>query len=217
MNRIRLALPKGRVLAQLGTLLTKAGLAPDEDLDASRKLVSPVSSAPDVLGADLELLLLKNSDVPVYVEHGVAEVGVSGTDVLHESGMTVLRPHTFGFGSCDIVLAGKPEHGMDYLHTLPIIHVATKYLRFARDHFGRVGWPVELIPLQGSVELAPVLGLADAIVDLCETGKTLKENGLQVHEVIGCTHLKLIANRALSRKTAEAVERLITLLSQAER
>lgn len=216
-NTLRFALPKGRVLPALQEILTAAGLAPAENLKTSRRLVAPIPSAKKELGVALELLLLKNSDVPVYVEHGVADLGVSGTDVLNEKNVNVLKPHTFGFGKCRIVVAGRPEHDQDWLRRQPIVHVATKYVGYARDHFAKLGWPVEIIPLAGSVELAPVLGLADAIVDLTETGNTLRENGLVAHDVIGETALKLIANRALSRTTIAVVERLVTRLSAAEK
>lgn len=213
---LRLALPKGRVLPDLQRLLDKAGLAPAEDFGRTRKLVVGLRGGESAVGAKIEVLLLKNADVPVYVEHGVADIGVSGTDVLYESGVSVHRPYTFEFGSCRIVLAGRPERDIEWLRRQPMIHLATKYVRFARDHFSRLGWPVEIIPLSGSVELAPVLGLADAIVDLTETGSTLRENGLVAHEVIGETRLKLIANKALSRSTIQVVEGLIDALEKAK-
>ncbi|MCA9562520.1 MAG: ATP phosphoribosyltransferase [Myxococcales bacterium] len=210
-------MPKGRVLNRVESLLGAAGLIPEDSLSTTRKLATPVTNAPAILGAHLEVLLLKNSDVPVYVEHGVADVGVSGTDVLIEAGVSVLRPHTFEFGKCDIVLAGKPEHDLAYLRALPTMLVATKYVRFASDYFSRSGWEAEIVPLSGSVELAPVLGLTHAIVDLMETGKTLRENGLVPHLTIGRTSLKLIANRAMSRAGSASVNRLIDILHTAER
>jgi ATP phosphoribosyltransferase len=215
-GRIRMALPKGRVAPALERLLTIAGMPPAEAIEGTRKLVAEVPRSEEALGVRLELLLLKNADVPVYVEHGVADVGVAGTDLLYETGAAVLRPYTFDFGGCDLVLAGLPDHDTAYLRRQAVTQIATKYLRFARDHFARAGWPVELIPLSGSVELAPLLGLADAIVDLSETGKTLAENGLVVHDVIGHTQVKFIANRALSKRTTAAVETLIAALAAAE-
>ena len=216
-GRLRLALPKGRVLPDLQRLLGAAKLEPIEDLTTSRRLVIPTRNGEGLLSTDLEILLLKNSDVPIYVEHGVADLGVSGTDLLYETGVSVLRPYTFDFGRCQIVVAGKPEHDLEWLRRQPMIDVATKYVRFARDHFARLGWPVAIIPLAGSVELAPVLGLADAIVDLMETGSTLRENGLVAHDVVGETSLKLIVNRALSRAKMGVVERLIATFGSTDR
>ena len=214
---LRLALPKGRILPDLQRLLVGAGLEPAEDLTKSRRLVVAIPGSADLLGLELEVLLLKNSDVPIYVEHGVADLGVCGTDLLYETGVSVLKPYTFEFGSCRIVIAGKQAHDLEWLRRQPMVNVATKYVRFARDHFARLGWPVAIIPLAGSVELAPVLGLADAIVDLMETGSTLRENGLVAHDVIGETHVKLIVNRALSRTTMGSVVRLIETFGSAVR
>lgn len=216
-GRLRLALPKGRILPDLQRLLVAAGLEPAEDLTDSRRLVIPIPAGAGLLTLELEVLLLKNSDVPIYVEHGVADLGVCGTDLLYETGVSVLKPYTFDFGSCRIVIAGERSYDLEWLRRQPMVNVATKYVRFARDHFARLGWPVAIIPLAGSVELAPVLGLADAIVDLMETGNTLRENGLVAHDVIGETHVKLIVNRALSRTTMGSVERLIEAFGGAAR
>lgn len=213
---LRIALPKGRVLARLIDTLASVGLAVPNDLSESRRLVVPADRGESGLDFDLEVLLLKNADVPVYVEHGVADLGVSGTDRLYESGVSVFRPYTFPYGGCDIVLATRKEHDLAYLRRLPLLRVATTYVRFTRDYFARLGWPAEIIPLSGSVELAPVLGLADAVVDLTETGNTLRENDLVAVEVIGHTQLKLIGNRALGRATTGRVERLISLFEAAE-
>jgi ATP phosphoribosyltransferase len=202
-------LPKGRLLPRLEALLERVGLRFPEPLTRTRRLVLEAENGREALGTDLEVLLLKNADVPVYVEHGVAELGASGTDLLYESGLSVYRPYTFAFGGCDVVLAARKEHDLDHLKRRPSLRVATKYVRYARDYFARVGWTVEIIPLSGSVELAPVLGLADAIVDLTETGKTLRDNGLAPVARIGKTYFKLIANRALAHSTSKAVERLI--------
>jgi ATP phosphoribosyltransferase len=210
LTRLRLALPKGRVLGAVEEALNAAGCGPIESLKSSRRLV--VEARSSIAGVELELLLLKQADVPVYVEHGVADIGVAGTDLLYESGVSVLKPFTFDFGGCDIIIGAKQGQTLDLIRRLPLIHVATKYVRFARDYFGANGWPVEIIPLSGSVELAPVLGLADAIVDLRESGRTLKENGLIALDVIGRTHIKLIANRALGVAKTAALQKLISVL-----
>lgn len=209
---LRLALPKGRLTDRTLAVMRAAGIAVPEELLQSRKLIHDVSAwTRDTLGTGLEILLLKNTDVPVYVEHGVAELGVAGTDVLYECQAEVFRPYTFGFGSCDIAIAAPSGTDAPTLRRHPWLRVATKYRRYARDHFAARSMTVELIPLSGSVELAPALGLADAILDLVETGKTLQENGLEIMEVIGQTRVKLIANPTISLRTRRAVERLIDL------
>ena len=216
-NRLRLALPKGRLTERTLDALRAAGLPIPADLTKNRKLIHDVSDyTQDLLGAGLELLLLKNNDVPIYVEHGVADIGVAGTDVLYESHVEVFRPYTFPFGSCDIAIAAPVGTNAEHLRRKPWLRVATKYKRFARDHFAKRSMNVELIPLAGSVELAPTLGLADAILDLVETGRTLEENGLEIIEKVGRTHVKLIANHTISHQTARTIEHLIALLESQE-
>jgi len=210
---LRLALPKGRLTDRTLDALRAAGIPVPADLVHSRKLIHDVSAyTRGPLGVGLEILLLKNTDVPVYVEHGVAELGVAGTDVLYEAQAEVFRPYTFDFGSCDIAVAAPRGTEASTLRLRPWLRVATKYRRFARDFFAARSMTVEIIPLSGSVELAPALGMADAILDLVETGKTLEENGLEIMEVVGQTHVKLIANHTISTRTRRAIERLVELL-----
>lgn len=209
---LRIALPKGRLMERTVAWFGRAGLLDPASVDAGRRLVVPLPSLAAPLGMPVELLLLKNADVPTYVEHGVAQVGVCGTDVLDESGSDVLRPLTLPFGSCRIAIAGPRGVRIDDLSGRDQLRIATKYTRTARAWFEARGWPVELIELGGSVELAAVLGLSDAIVDLVETGRTLVENDLEVLEVIGHTRVLLVANRALPAAHARAVQRLIDAL-----
>lgn len=206
---LRLAVPKGRLMQRTLSYLERAGVASAAALDPGRRLVLEVPDAAAQIGAPLELLLLKNADVPTYVEHGVAEAGVCGTDVLEESDAEVLRPHTFPFGSCRVALAGRPEIDLSALEPGAHLRIATKFVRQARALAAARGWHAEIIELSGSVELGAVLGLADVILDLVETGSTLKANGLVVHEVVSETRVKLIAAPALSGTRRDAVSRLV--------
>jgi ATP phosphoribosyltransferase len=192
-----------------------ARVVDDACVDPGRRLVVRVETTREVVGRPLELLLLKNADVPTWVEHGVAEIGVCGTDVLDEHDADVWRPHTFGFGACRIAIAARAGTTAADLRARPVLRVATKYTRTAARWFATRGQAVDLIKLSGSVELGATLGLADAIVDLVETGRTLVENDLEVVEVIGQTRVKLIANRSLGRDQAAVVDRLVEALAAA--
>jgi ATP phosphoribosyltransferase len=147
--------------------------------------------------------------VPVYVEHGIADCGVVGRDILLESGTDLLQPLTLDIGRCRLVVgapAGKS------LNELGMLRVATKYPRIAAAHFGARGRPVEIIELSGSVELAPGLGLADCIVDMVETGRTFRENGLKEVEVIEESTGRLVVNRASYQLKAKSIASLISNL-----
>ena len=157
-------------------------------------------------------LLVKPADVPVYVEHGIADCGVVGRDVLLESGADVLQPLDLGIGRCRIAVAAR-EGGR--AARAGMLRVATKYPRIAARHFAGRGVPVEIIELSGSVELAPVLGLADCIVDLVETGRTLAENGLAVTETITESSGRLVVNRASYQLKGAAVAELLEALGRA--
>jgi len=151
-------------------------------------------------------IFVKPADVPVYVEHGIADCGVVGQDVLLESRADVLQPLSLDIGACQIVVAaaGDREKRPDGM-----LRVATKYPRIASQYFSERGQPVEIIQLSGSVELAPVLGLSECIVDLVETGRTLKDNGLRVHEVICESCARFVVNRASYQLKAAAIAALI--------
>ena len=213
MEIMRFAMPKGRLVDQTVAYLHRAGLLDVDTLDVGRRLVVPLPGVERTLGISMELLLLKNADVPTYVEHGVADIGVAGTDLLEEALPDVLRPATLPYGSCRIAVAASEDIREEDLRQREVLRVATKYPRTASQWFASQGQPVELIELGGSVELAAVLGLSDVIVDLVETGRTLVENRLRVIEVIGQTEVKLIANRALSRRRAAAVDAMIAALN----
>ena len=198
---LTVALSKGKLLAGAEALFRRAGLPfPDQP---GRRLVVALDG--------LRFLFVKDMDVPTYVEHGVADVGVAGRDVLLESGSDVYEPLDLGFGRCRLVVARR--HGRP--GALGTARVATKYPRVAARHFLERGVSVEVVRLAGSVELAPGLGLADCIVDVVETGRTLAENGLEVVEEVAPSSARLIVNRASWHARREDVAALVGRLSEA--
>jgi ATP phosphoribosyltransferase len=154
---------------------------------------------------------VKPADVPTYVEYGAADIGIVGRDVLLETRSDVLQPLDLKFGYCKIAIAGPA--GLNG-QNLPTVRVATKYPNITMDHYNGRGVPVEIIPLSGSIELAPLIGLADRIVDVVQTGRTLKENGLEVLEVIAESTARLLINRAGYQTKREEVRGLIQALEK---
>lgn len=208
-NQLTIALAKGRMQEDALALFARAGIVVAESELNSRRLILASTDG------RYNFILVKPSDVPTYVEYGVADAGVCGRDVLLESRAEVHEPLDLKFGCCRIAVAGKREVvGQDY-NLLATVRVATKYPRIASEYFQARGIPIEIIPLQGSVELAPLLGLSDRIVDLVETGRTLQENGLEVIETITETTARLIVNRASFHLKRAAVSALIEDLSKA--
>lgn len=201
---LRVAVPKGRVLAPLAALLDRAGLGGAVLLADDRTLVRKAGA--------LEFLLLKPDDVPTYVEYGAADLGVCGRDVLDEHASDVLRPLDLGIGRCRLVVAG-PRGKAAPAGIVP--RVATKYPRLTEAHFARGGVQAEVVTVQGSVELAPLVGLSDLIVDLVETGETLAKNGLDVREEILIVSSMLVVNRAAFKLRREAVQRVLDALRAA--
>ena len=157
------------------------------------------------------MILVKPMDAPTYVEYGAADAGIAGRDVLMESEADVLQPLDLGFGQCRIAVAGPaPKPGEDEPRT--VVRVATKYPHITLEHFNAKGIAVEIIPLSGSIELAPLVGLSDRIVDLVETGRTLADNGMQIVEVIAESSARLMINRAsYQTKRKEIVQMVETL------
>ncbi|MGH9880334.1 MAG: ATP phosphoribosyltransferase, partial [Pyrinomonadaceae bacterium] len=183
--------------------LARAGLPIPTDAQASRRLAIEDESG------NHRFIFVKPADVPVYVEHGIADCGVVGRDVLLESEADVLQPITLDIGCCRIAVAAPEDMpGNGY----GMLRVATKYPHIATQHFGALGQPVEIIELSGSVELAPLLGLADCIVDLVETGRTLRENGLKIVAVIAESSARFVINRASYQLKARAIGSLIATL-----
>ena len=189
---VTLALSKGRIFQETLPLLAAAGITPLEDPESSRKLILGTHRA------DVRLIIVRATDVPTYVQHGGADLGVAGRDVLVEHGGEGLyQPIDLGIARCRMMVA-VPE-GYDYAAQVrrgARIRVATKYVRTAREHFAAKGVHVDLIKLYGSMELAPLVGLADAIVDLVSTGATLKANRLVAVEDIASISSRLIVNQA---------------------
>ena len=211
MPGVAIALSKGRTLDETLPLLARAGIVPAEDPENSRKLIVPTSRA------DVALVVLRAQDVPTYVQHGAADLGVAGKDVLLEHGGEGLyQPLDLGIGRCRLVVATR--RGFDWAGTVQRgarIRVASKYVRIAREHFAAKGMHVDLIKLYGSMELAPLVGLADAIVDLVSTGNTLKANDLvAVEEIVPITS-RLIVNPAALKLKRDQLKPLIDALGAA--
>ena len=201
---LTLALPTGRIFEETCRLLQSCGLDLPPSARSGRRL--RIEADP------YTLVLAKDRDVPTYVEHGVADAGIVGADVLSESRPDVFEPLDLGIGACRMVVARPVSRPAGFYRDLSVVRVATKYPMVTTRFFHGRGIPVEVIPLAGSVELAPVLGLADCIVDLVQTGGTLAANGLEVDEVLFESTARLIVNRASFRLETEAVRHLLVQL-----
>ena len=201
---VTIAVPKGRVTRVLAPLFERAGIDPEPLLADDRRLIR------DSADGKYRFFLLKPDDVPTYVEYGTAELGVSGRDVLRERRYDLYQPLDLGIGRCRMVVAGPPNAKVP-----PVPRVATKYPRTASEHFAARGVQAEIIYVQGSVELAPLVGLADLIVDLVESGATLRDNGLVERETIADVSSVLIANPALYKLRHAEIEPLIVRLRAA--
>jgi ATP phosphoribosyltransferase len=203
-----IALCKGRLLDPSIECLAQAGIRFQDDIASSRKLIFETADGRH------RAVLVKPADVPTYVEYGAADIGIVGRDVLLEMRSDVLQPLDLKFGYCKIAIAGPA--GLNG-QNLPTVRVATKYPNITMDHYNGRGVPVEIIPLSGSIELAPLIGLADRIVDVVQTGRTLKENGLEVLEVIAESTARLLINRAGYQTKREEVRGLIQALEKVVR
>jgi len=203
MPELTIAVAKGRLQTEALELLANTGLSLSTETLSSRRL-----SVEDRSGR-CRFIFVKPADVPVYVEHGIADCGVVGRDVLLETDADVLQPLALEIGRCRIVVAAPANAPFS---SLGMVRVGTKYPRIADRHFGLRGQPVEIIELSGSVELAPLLGLADCIVDLVETGRTLREHGLAIVEVIAESTARLVVNRASYQLKAKTIANLIDAL-----
>ena len=184
---LNIALPKGRLGDKAYKLLAGAGYSATEDYNDTRRLVV---ENPD---ACVRYFLVKPSDVAIYVEHGAADIGIVGKDILTESGADVYELLDTGMGKCRMCVAGPANFADDESRAL---RVATKFVNIARDHYERRGRDIDIIKLNGSIELAPILGLSDVIVDIVETGTTLRENDLTVIEEFMPISARFIANKA---------------------
>ena len=211
-----IALPKGRTLGPVSKLFSRAGMTGDAEeslasaLDENNRALVRRARLGDHL---VHLLLLKPDDVPTYVEYGTADLGVCGRDVLVERDIDAYHPVDLGIGRCRLVVAGRAGETLDTANRMP--RIATKYSRTAARHFARRGVQVEIVNVQSSVELAPLTGLADLIVDLVETGTSLVQNGLEVKEEILAVSTLLVANRASYKLRAEPISALVHALRSA--
>ncbi len=203
---LTVALSKGKLLAGSDALFRRAGLPFPNG--GGRKLVVPAG--------ELRFLFVKDMDVPTYVEYGVADCGVAGKDVLLETGADVLEPLDLGFGRCRVVVA-SPAGSAFAPDRSATTRVASKYPKLATAHFLERGFGVEVVRLAGSVEIAPGLGLADCIVDVVETGRTLAENGLEEVETVAESSARLIVNRASFHARRAELQGLVARLEQASR
>ncbi|OQY39691.1 MAG: ATP phosphoribosyltransferase [Spirochaetaceae bacterium 4572_7] len=198
---LTLALPKGRLFDNVQKHFATKGI---EFSFEDRKL-----TAYDSQGL-LKIFLVKNSDLPTYVNYGIAGLGICGEDVIYETGMKFNNLLPFDFGGTRICLCGIKGHGEK--HDINGLTVATKFTEFTKDFFHNEGTPIKIIKLNGSVELAPVLGLAPYIVDLVETGNTLKANNLEVLRTLNQIGVNLIANPAYYKTNYEKINKLLKIL-----
>ena len=210
MKPITIALPKGRNLAPSVKLFKEAGLDFSEALGESRKLIF---EAP---GGAARAMVIRDKDVPVYVENGAADIGVAGSDVLREQGADLYEPLDLGYGYCRMVVAepeafSESDNPDEWTH----IRVATKFPNITEAHFAGRGVQIEVISLYGSIELAPLVGLSRRIVDLVSTGETLRQNGLvEVEQIMEAT-ARLVVNRASLKMDSERINEVIQRLSSA--
>ena len=206
-----IALSKGRIFDDTLPLLAAAGIVPEDDPETSRKLIIG-TNRPDV-----RLVIVRASDVPTYVQYGAADLGVAGKDVLLEhTGGGLYQPLDLNIGKCNMMVAVR--EGFDYTAAVKRgarLNVATKFVQTAREHFAAKGMHVNLIKLYGSMELAPLTGLADAIVDLVSTGATLKANHLVAVEQIMPISSRLVVNRAALKLKRASIQPLLDAFERA--
>jgi len=207
---ITIALSKGRIFEETAPLLKAAGIIPLDDPETSRKLILS-TNRPEV-----RLIVVRASDVPTYVQYGAADMGIAGKDVLNEHGGDGLdQPLDLQIARCRMMVA-VPE-GFDYENAVrqgARLRVATKYLQTAREHFAKKGVHVDLIKLYGSMELAPLVGLADAIVDLVSSGGTLKANHLVAVEEIMQISSRLVVNQAALKLKREQIQPILDIFAE---
>jgi len=197
---LTIAVSKGRIYEEALPFLQQAGITPIDDPDKSRKLILQ-TTRPDV-----QLVIIRATDVPTFVEYGAADLGIAGKDVLLEHGAESLyEPLDLGIAGCRLMTAGP-------VNASPVkgrLRVATKYVKTAQRYFADLGIQAEIIKLYGSMELAPLVGLADCIVDLVDTGNTLKANGLEPRELIANITSRLVVNKAAMKMKHQAIQALI--------
>lgn len=207
---LRLAIPRGALFAETLDLLDRAGFDTAEPRSDSRALIFELEG--------LTIVTIRPSDVPTYVEAGAADLGITGKDVLDEQPVSaVYQLADLGYGRCRMVVAAiSGDEAMEEAHErLGSMRIATKYFRTAERYFQRTGRVAEVIEVKGSTELAPLVGLADGIVDLVDTGRTLAENGLEVREEISTSTARLVANRVAHKLRVAEIDRMVERLRAA--
>ncbi len=207
-EQLTIALSKGRIFKETLPLLAYAGIEPVDDPETSRKLIL------DTNHGDVKLVIIRASDVPTYVQYGAADLGVAGKDVLLEHGGAGLyEPLDLRIARCKLMVAGREP----WSEGAQRLRIATKYVNSAKQYFAERGVQVEIIKLYGSMELAPLVGLADLIVDVVDTGNTLKANGLRPLEKIADISSRLVVNKASMKRKHARVRAFIDLLAEAVR
>ncbi|MGB1271326.1 MAG: ATP phosphoribosyltransferase [Endozoicomonas sp.] len=205
-SQITIALSKGRILKETLPLLEAAGIEPAEDPGKSRKLVIPTTHP------HVNLLIVRASDVPTYVEYGAADMGVAGKDVLLEHGSSELyEPLDLNIARCKLMTAGKTGERAPRGR----LKVATKFVNIAKQYFASQGVQADIIKLYGSMELAPLVGLADIIIDVVDTGNTLRANGLEPRDLITEISSRMVVNKASMKVKHERISQLLSQLSRA--
>lgn len=205
-NVITIALSKGRIYKETMPLLAAAGIVPVDDPEKSRKLIL------DTNCADVKLVVIRATDVPTYVQYGAADIGVAGKDVLLEHGAEGLyEPVDLKIACCKLMTAGP----VDYKPPAGRLRIATKFVNVTKEYFASIGQQVEVIKLYGSMELGPIVGLSDLIVDVVDTGNTLRANGLEPMDVIADISSRLIVNKAAMKIKHDRLQKIIDQMRDA--
>jgi len=205
-SQLTIALTKGRILKETLPLLAEAGITPLEDIATSRKLIFPTTLA------DVRLVVLRGSDVPTYVRHGAADMGISGKDMLLENGGADLyEPLDLGIARCRLMTAALKGRALPRAR----VRVATKFVNIAKRYFAERGVQADIIKLYGAMELAPLMDLADLIVDIVDTGNTLRANGMEPLELIADISSRLVVNKAAMKCKHGRVQQVIESLRDA--
>lgn len=200
-----LALPKGRILSESIEIFGRAGYDMSPVLKKSRELVRDCGP--------LQVWILRSADVPTYVHHGAADIGVVGSDVLTEQGFDLYEPLDMGIGRCQMIVAESAESAVDE-RALAHLRIASKYPAITREYLERRGLTAEIIKLSGSVELGPMTGLSDRIVDITETGETLRQNGLRIVDTVMDISTRLVVNQASLKLRAREISALLERLAE---
>jgi ATP phosphoribosyltransferase len=203
---VTIALTKGRILKETLPLLAEAGIVPLEDISSSRKLIFETNHA------HIQLIVIRGTDVPTYVKLGSADIGVAGKDMLLElGGADMYEPLDLNIARCRLMTAGRVGEILPHGR----VRVATKFVNVARRHFAERGIQVELIKLYGAMELAPLMNLADLIVDIVDTGNTLRANGMEPRDMIADVSSRLVVNKAAMKRKHKSIQDIISRLTVA--